>query len=77
MASTAPIKSDTDNLCPKCLEGTGHLRGIRSEGALNILTYVCRTCAHRWQGSERWMDNFGFVRWSEPSGSRGKRPKGE
>jgi hypothetical protein len=77
MAPTAPIKCDTDTRCPKCLDGTGHLRGIRSEGALNILTYVCGTCAHRWQGSERWMDPFGFVRWSEPQRPRGERPGGE
>jgi hypothetical protein len=77
MPSTVPITSDTGTPCPKCLEGAGRLRGIRSEGALNILTYVCGTCAHRWQRSERWMDNFGFVRWSEPQRRRSERPKGE
>ena len=57
---------DSETPCPWCQQGTGYLRSVGSYGALKILTYVCQTCKHRWQASERWMDEW-YVASAEPS----------
>ena len=62
MASTIQERpDDSETPCPWCQQGTGYLRSVRSDGALKILGYVCQTCEHRWQASERWMDEWSLA----------------
>ena len=56
--STFQKPDNSETPCPSCQQGTGYLRGVRAEATLKLLTYVCQTCEHRWQASERWMDDW-------------------
>ena len=67
MASKAAQKPDVFGTpCPSCQQGTGYLYGVRTEGALKVLSYACQTCHYQWQASERWQDDWSSGTFTEP-----------
>ena len=66
MVATARGPDSSRTPCPKCEQGIGMLKAVQSQGALKILRYACPTCDHRWQASERWIDDWFAATDAEP-----------